>query len=81
MFRYSVLIVDDDIKLAELLKIYFEKDGFVVIVAHDGGRGLELIREAKPDIVVLDIMLPTIDGWEVCRKARQESEEIGRAHV
>ena len=74
MFKHSVLIVDDDIKLADLLKTYFEKDNYVVLVAHDGGRALELIRAAKPDIVVLDIMLPVIDGWEVCRKARQESD-------
>lgn len=73
MFKYSVLIVDDDIKLADLLKTYFTKDGFVVLVAYDGSRALELIRDAKPDIVVLDIMLPIIDGWEVCRKARLES--------
>lgn len=74
MLKYSVLIVDDDIKLADLLKIYFEKDGFAVLVAHDGNRALELIRDAKPDIVVLDIMLPAVDGWEVCRKARLESD-------
>jgi len=74
LFKHSVLIVDDDIKLADLLKTYFEKDNYVVLVAHDGSRALELIREAKPDIVVLDIMLPVIDGWEVCRKARQESD-------
>jgi len=72
--KYSVLIVDDDIKLADLLKIYFEKDGFEVLVAHDGGRGLELIRDAKPDIIILDIMLPKIDGWEVCRKVRQGND-------
>ena len=74
MSKYSVLIVDDDIKLADLLKIYFEKDGFEVLVAHDGGRGLELIRDAKPDIIILDIMLPKIDGWEVCRKVRQGND-------
>jgi len=74
LITYSVLIVDDDIKLAELLKTYFEKDGYVVLVAHDGSKALDLIRDAKPDIVVLDIMLPIIDGWEVCRKARQESD-------
>lgn len=66
--------MDDDIKLADLLKTYFNKDGFVVFVAHDGSRALQFIREAKPDIVVLDIMLPTIDGWEVCRRVRQDSD-------
>lgn len=69
-----MLIVDDDIKLAALLKTYFEKDGFIVLVAHDGSRALEMIWEKKPDIVVLDIMLPVLDGWEVCRRVRRESD-------
>jgi len=72
--NYIVLIVDDDIKLVELLKTYFEKDGFDVLVAHDGKRALTMIQEAKPDIVVLDIMLPILDGWEVCRRVRRDSD-------
>ena len=74
MSNYIVLIVDDDIKLVELLKTYFEKDGFDVLVAHDGKRALTMIQEAKPDIVVLDIMLPILDGWEVCRRVRRDSD-------
>ena len=74
MSNYSVLIVDDDIKLAALLKTYFQKDGFIVLMAHDGSRALEIIRERKPDIIVLDIMLPVLDGWEVCRRVREESD-------
>lgn len=66
--------MDDDIKLVELLKTYFEKDGFDVLVAHDGKRALTMIQEAKPDIVVLDIMLPILDGWEVCRRVRRDSD-------
>lgn len=74
MSNYSVLIVDDDIKLAALLRTYFEKDGFVVFIAYDGSQALTTIQEAKPDIVVLDIMLPVLDGWEVCRRVRRESD-------
>lgn len=70
----SVLIVDDDTKIAALLKAYFDKDGFITYLAHDGYQALEKIREQKPDIVVLDLMLPGLDGWEVCRRARKESE-------
>ncbi|EAX47354.1 two component transcriptional regulator, winged helix family [Thermosinus carboxydivorans Nor1] len=71
MSKNSVLIVDDDVKIAALLKAYFEKDGFITYIAHDGYQALDKIREQKPDIVVLDLMLPGIDGWEVCRRARK----------
>ncbi len=74
MSKSSVLIVDDDMKIAALLKAYFEKDGFVTYLAHDGYQALEKIREQKPDIVVLDLMLPGLDGWEVCRRARKDSD-------
>lgn len=70
----TILIVDDDTKIAALLKAYFEKDGFTTYVAHDGYQALDKIREQKLDIVVLDLMLPGIDGWEVCRRARKESD-------
>jgi two-component system, OmpR family, alkaline phosphatase synthesis response regulator PhoP len=74
MAQYTVLIVDDDIKLAKLLKAYFEKDGFVTFLAHDGYHALQQTRERKPDIIVLDLMLPGLDGWEVCRKIRKEDD-------
>lgn len=74
MTKNSVLIVDDDTKIAALLKAYFEKDGFNTYLAHDGYQALEKIREQKPDIVVLDLMLPGLDGWEICRRARKDSE-------
>ena len=69
-----VLIVDDDKKIAALLKTYFEKDGFITCLAHDGYQALETIRAHSPDLVVLDLMLPGLDGWEVCRRARKESD-------
>ena len=71
---YSVLIVDDDLKLAALVKVYFEKAGFVAFAVHDGNAVIPFIRQKKVDIIVLDIMLPGIDGWEVCRRLRQESD-------
>ncbi len=74
MSSHSVLIVDDDKKIAELVQAYFEKDGFTTYLAHDGFKALEKIREQKPDIVVLDLMLPGLDGWEVCRRVRKDSE-------
>lgn len=74
MGKYSVLLVDDDEKLVQLLKLYFEKEGFITYAAYDGLQALRLVREKTPSIVVLDIMLPEIDGWEVCKKIRRENE-------
>lgn len=71
---YSVFIVDDDVKLAALLKTYFEQDGFVAHEVHDGSQVLSLVKQLKPDILVLDVMLPGADGWEICRKLRNESD-------
>lgn len=71
---YSVLIVDDDIKLAALVKTYFEKEGFMAFEVHDGNSVIPFVRQKKIDIIVLDVMLPGIDGWEVCRRLRQESD-------
>lgn len=69
---YSVLIVDDDVKIADLLHAYFSKEGFTTYLAHDGMQALEAIREKSPDIVILDLMLPGLDGWEICRQVRKE---------
>jgi len=72
--QYSVLIVDDDIKLTKLLKNYFEKEDFLTFLAHDGEQALQRVWSQKPDIIVLDLMLPDLDGWEVCRRIRKESD-------
>lgn len=74
MAKYSVLLVDDDEKLVQLLKTYFEKEGFITYAAYDGLQAIQLVREKKPSIMVLDIMLPEMDGWDVCRKIRRENE-------
>ncbi|MBP2654799.1 MAG: two component transcriptional regulator, winged helix family [Firmicutes bacterium] len=74
MPQYSVLIVDDDIKLVKLLQTYFEKEGFITYSANDGLGALNVLRERKPDIMVLDLMLPGMDGWDVCRKIRRDND-------
>ena len=66
----SVLIVEDDRNIAELLQMYLEKEGYAVTVAADGGQGLQKFRSIKPDLVLLDVMMPVMDGWSVCRAIR-----------
>ena len=70
----KIVVVEDDINIAELLRLYLEKDGFEVLIAHDGGEGLHLAESEKPDLVMLDIMLPVMDGWQVCRAIRKNSK-------
>ena len=70
----SVLIVEDDRNIAELLQMYLEKEGYAVTVANDGGQGLSKFRAIKPDLVLLDVMMPVMDGWAVCRAIRAESQ-------
>ncbi len=67
------LIIEDDINIAELLKIYLQKDGFETENAYDGKKGVELAASFNPDIILLDIMLPIMDGWQVCREVRKNS--------
>ena len=69
-----VLVVDDDAKTVELVKLYLKRDGYRVLTAYDGIEALRLAREGNPDIIVLDLMLPGIDGIEVCRVLRSESD-------
>lgn len=70
----SILIVDDDEKLCALLSSYFTQEKFSVYIAHDGLEALHLIRTAKPQIMLLDLMMPGMDGFEVCRRVRQFSD-------
>ena len=67
----KVLGVEDDINIAELLRLYLQKDGFEVSHAADGGKAVEMAKEIQPDLVLLDIMLPVMDGWQVCRELRK----------
>jgi DNA-binding response OmpR family regulator len=69
-----ILIVEDDKKTASLISLYLEREGFRTLTAHDGEEALEMARRQKPSFVILDLMLPRVDGWEVCRKLRQSSD-------
>ena len=70
----SVLVVEDDRNIAELLQMYLEKEGYAVTIANDGGQGLSKFRTIKPDLVLLDVMMPVMDGWSVCKAIRAESQ-------
>ncbi|MBM3167470.1 MAG: response regulator transcription factor [Chloroflexi bacterium] len=69
-----VLVVDDDTKTVDLVKLYLNRDGYRVFTARDGLEALRLARETHPDLIVLDLMLPGIDGLEICRRLRNESD-------
>jgi two-component system alkaline phosphatase synthesis response regulator PhoP len=70
----KILVVDDDMKTVELVKLYLNRDGYRVITAYDGVEALRLARESHPDLIVLDLMLPGLDGLEVCQTIRNESD-------
>jgi len=71
---HLILVVDDEPKVARLARDYLEKNGFRVITASDGQSALTIARHEKPDLIILDLMLPQIDGREVCRILRRESD-------
>ena len=70
----SVLIVEDDRNIAQLLQMYLEKEGYAVTSAEDGNQGLAKFQAIKPDLVLLDVMMPGMDGWSVCKAIRSESQ-------
>ena len=74
MLQYKILIVDDDENICELLRLYLEKDGFETVVANDGERAVKYASLYNPDLILLDIMLPLLDGWQVCREIRKTSD-------
>ena len=69
----KILIVEDDNNIADLLRLYLEKENYEVSIASDGGKGVEQFRRFQPDLVLLDLMLPVLDGWGVCRTIRAEA--------
>ncbi len=73
MASEKILIVDDDTNICELLRLYIEKEGFTAFLANDGEAALKMFHAAEPDLVLLDIMLPGLDGWQVCREIRKKS--------
>ena len=70
----SVLIVEDDRNIAELLQMYLEKEGYAVTTAFDGGQGLAKFHAIQPNLVLLDVMMPVMDGWSVCKAIRAEGQ-------
>ena len=70
----SVLVAEDDRNIAELLQMYLEREGYAVTAAYDGGQALTKFRSIQPDLVLLDVMMPVMDGWGVCRAIRAESQ-------
>ena len=70
----KVLIVDDDKNICDLLRLYLEKEGYSVILSHDGEEAVVKFNALKPDLVLLDVMLPGIDGWQVLREIRKKSD-------
>lgn len=70
----KVLVVDDDINIVKLIKLYLEKEGYEVITSHNGREALELFKREKPSIIILDIMMPEMDGNQVCREIRKTSD-------
>ena len=69
----KILVVDDDLNICELLKLYLENDGYTVFTANDGQAAVEQFQNKTPDLILLDIMLPKMDGWQVCREIRKSS--------
>lgn len=72
MANAKILVVDDEAYIVELVKFNLEKEGYEVVVAHDGLKALDMVRTEEPDLIILDIMLPRMDGLEVCRLVKQD---------
>lgn len=75
MQKEKILIVDDDKNICDLLRMYLEKEGYAVVMAHNGVDAVNTFNIENPDLVLLDIMLPQLDGWQVCREIRKTSEK------
>lgn len=73
MSKGKILVVDDEAKIVDLVRLYLDKEGYQVVTAADGRKALELFHTEKPDLLVLDLMLPEVDGLEVCRAIRRQS--------
>ena len=71
----TILVVDDDTNICELLRLYLEKEGYSVTIANDGMTAVKTFPQLQPDLTLLDIMLPQLDGWQVCREIRKYSNK------
>ena len=74
MDKTKILIVDDDKNICELLRLYLEKEGYQAVLAYNGEQAIEKFSAEKPDLTLLDVMMPKLDGWEVCRRIRATSK-------
>lgn len=74
MSNAKILIIDDDINICELLRLYLEKDGYEAEVVTDGLKAIDAFNSVNPDLILLDIMLPGMDGWQICREIRKTSQ-------
>ncbi len=74
MSNQKILIVDDDTNICELLRLYIEKEGYSTVIANDGEEAVSAFSKEQPSLVLLDIMLPKLDGWQVCREIRKTSD-------
>ena len=74
MDNTKILVVDDDENICELLCLYLKKENFTTIVANDGEQAVNLFEKHSPDLILLDVMLPKLDGWQVCREIRKKSD-------
>ena len=70
----KILIVEDEANIRELLRLYLEREGYIVLEAENGVEGIKKWKSDKPDMLLLDVMMPVMDGWEVCREIRAESD-------
>ena len=73
MAEITIMVVDDDANIGELLRLYLEKEGYRAVVMTDGAAALEAFDSVKPDLMLLDVMMPRLDGWQVCREIRKKS--------
>lgn len=73
MSNNKILIADDDENIVRLIRMYFEKEGFTAVTANNGAKAVELFKSEAPSIVILDVMMPEMDGWQVCREIRRVS--------
>lgn len=73
MAMQRIMVVDDDRNICELLRLYLEKEGFETVIAEDGQKALAMFDTAQPDLMLLDVMMPQLDGWQVCREIRKKS--------
>lgn len=73
MAGVKIMVVDDDSNICELLRLYLEKEGFEAVIASNGQKALDMFDAEKPDLMLLDVMMPQLDGWQICREIRKKS--------